>query len=603
MKPSLGTFENGRNAVVDVKTLVVSRMLVQANSGAGKSYLLRRLLEQTFGLIQQIVIDREGEFASLREKFDYIIAAPHGGDALAHPKTAKLLAIRLLETGVSAIIDISELKKHEQQTFVRIFFDAMVNSPKSLWHAVMAVLDEAHLFCPEKGSAEASAAVIDMASLGRKRGFALVAATQRLAKFNKDVAAELLNKLIGRTSLVLDVKRAAEELGMTPKEAIPRLRDLPPGQFFGYGPALWPAVELIAIGDIVTTHPKPGQRRAHAPPKPTKAIRDILPKLADLPKEAEQEARSIEELRHELTNVRRELSQAKKDGATKAELTEAYRRGRDEAGAVAMSGQVKRLQAALENVMKFVIQINAADFSKGTDLDPGELAKAMKAAVDQAMKLVDAKLAGRQKTLESLQRDGGRLIAAVQKLLTDDKVNIKLDVKKQAPFEVSTTPRPQSPRATREPADNGSLPKGEAAVLTACIMYPAGVSREQLTVLTGYKRSSRDAYIQRLRERGYVLTGDLIRATEAGLQALPGAEPLPTGDALVDFWMAKLPEGERTILGELIAAYPEPMDRAALDKAGYQRSSRDAYLQRLRAKQLVTEPARGQVKASDNLFT
>jgi hypothetical protein len=533
MKPSLGKFENGRNAVIDIKTLVVSRMLVQANSGAGKSYLIRRLLEVTFGLIQQIVIDREGEFASLREKFDYVIAAPHGGDALAHPKTAKLLAIRLLETGVSAIIDISELKKHEQQTFVRIFFDAMVNAPKILWHPVMVVLDEAHLFCPEKGSAEASAAVIDMASLGRKRGFCLVAATQRLSKFNKDVAAELLNKLIGRTSLVLDVKRAAEELGMTPKEAIPILRNQEPGRFFCYGPALSPAVELVTIGPVVTTHPKPGQRRAHAPPKPTKAIRDILPKLADLPKEAEQEARSIEELRQELANVRRELGQAKKEDGpkiTKAELAAEYRRGRDEAGTVTASALVTRLRTALENVMKFVVQINAIDFSKATDLDPGELAKAMKSAVDQAMKLVDAKLAGRQKTLESLQRDGGRLIASVQKLLADDKVEIKLDVKKQKPFEVSPTPPPKAPRAVREAVPgNGSLPKGEAAVLAACIMYPNGVSREQLTVLTAYKRSSRDAYIQRLRERGYVETGDLIRATESGAAALPDARPLPVG--------------------------------------------------------------------------
>jgi hypothetical protein len=72
---------------------------------------------------------------------------------------------------------------------------------------------------------------------------------------------------------------------------------------------------------------------------------------------------------------------------------------------------------------------------------------------------------------------------------------------------------------------------------------------------------------------------------------------------LRDYWLTKLPEGERKILTVLIEAHPEPMDRTALDQAGYQRSSRDAYLQRLRAKELVTEPARGQVKASDNLFT
>lgn len=37
-------------------------------------------------------------------------------------------------------------------------------------------------------------------------------------------------------------------------------------------------------------------------------------------------------------------------------------------------------------------------------------------------------------------------------------------------------------------------------------------------------------------------------------------------------------------------------------QTGYQRSSRDAYLQRMRAKQLISEPARGMVRASEDLF-
>lgn len=149
-----------------------------------------------------------------------------------------------------------------------------------------------------------------------------------------------------------------------------------------------------------------------------------------------------------------------------------------------------------------------------------------------------------------------------------------------------------------------SLPKGEAATLAACIQFPVGLRREQLTVLTGYKRSSRDAYIQRLRERGYVTTGgDLVVATDEGHAALPDAEPLPTGQALQEYWLARLPEGERKILSVLIDAHPNAVARADLDRqTGYQRSSRDAYLQRMRAKQLITEPTRGEVKASADLF-
>ena len=66
---------------VDVPRLLETRMLVQSNSGGGKSWALRRLLEQTASCVQQIVIDVEGEFTTLRERFDFIIGAPQDGDS------------------------------------------------------------------------------------------------------------------------------------------------------------------------------------------------------------------------------------------------------------------------------------------------------------------------------------------------------------------------------------------------------------------------------------------------------------------------------------------------------------------------------------------
>lgn len=151
---------------------------------------------------------------------------------------------------------------------------------------------------------------------------------------------------------------------------------------------------------------------------------------------------------------------------------------------------------------------------------------------------------------------------------------------------------------------SGDLPKGEAAVLAACIQFPAGVSREQLTVLTAYKRSSRDAYIQRLREKGFVETdGGQVVATADGRAAMPDAEPLPTGKALQEYWLTRLPAGEKAILEALIKAYPHPTERRYLQElSGYKRSSLDAYVLRLTAKMLVSTPSRGVVRASDNLF-
>jgi hypothetical protein len=154
---------------------------------------------------------------------------------------------------------------------------------------------------------------------------------------------------------------------------------------------------------------------------------------------------------------------------------------------------------------------------------------------------------------------------------------------------------------------NGSgelLPKGERMCLVAIAQHPGGVRRQQLTVLTGYKRSSRGAYVQRLRERGYVgHDGDRIVATSDGIAALgAGYEPLPTGTALRQHVLGHLPEGERRILEHVIAHYPDAVERQHIDAAtNYQRSSRDAYLQRLCARELVETCGR-EVKASQNLF-
>ncbi|MDF2689191.1 MAG: ATP-binding protein, partial [Microvirga sp.] len=48
--------------MLDLEELLATRLLVQGNSGSGKSHLLRRLLEQSANLVQQAIIDPEGDF-------------------------------------------------------------------------------------------------------------------------------------------------------------------------------------------------------------------------------------------------------------------------------------------------------------------------------------------------------------------------------------------------------------------------------------------------------------------------------------------------------------------------------------------------------------
>ena len=109
------------------------------------------------------------------------------------------------------------MKVADRHRWVKLFLEAMVDAPKRLWHPVVVIVDEAHVFAPEKGAGESEAAdaMICLATRGRKRGFAAVLATQRLGKLRKDVAAECANALIGQTFLDVDrdARMLAEEFG------------------------------------------------------------------------------------------------------------------------------------------------------------------------------------------------------------------------------------------------------------------------------------------------------------------------------------------------------------------------------------------------------
>lgn len=304
-----------RNVQLDVDALLRTRALVQANSGKGKSWLLRRIAEQLFGKIQVIIIDPEGEFATLREKFGYVLVGK-GGETPADPRSAALVAHKLLELRASAVCDLYEMKPATRHEWVARFLDSMIDAPKNLWHPCVVMVDEAHVYCPEKGAGESQAAeaMIGLATRGRKRGFAALFATQRLGKLRKDAAAELLNVLIGGTFIDIDRKRAADALGVYGKDQhkfFDEIKVMERGTFFALGPAISNERILVKVGAVETTHPEAGSAKhaAEPPPAPEK-VKAMLPKLADLPKTAEEKAKTEAELRREIRELKAALRTA-----------------------------------------------------------------------------------------------------------------------------------------------------------------------------------------------------------------------------------------------------------------------------------------------------
>jgi uncharacterized protein len=97
------------------------------------------------------------------------------GELPANPRYAALLAGRRLEYKVSAVVDLYELKLAEPRQLVKLFLDSLIHLPRELWRPTLVILDEAHIYCPERGSGEAESteAVITLMSQGRRFTFSI----------------------------------------------------------------------------------------------------------------------------------------------------------------------------------------------------------------------------------------------------------------------------------------------------------------------------------------------------------------------------------------------------------------------------------------------
>lgn len=297
---------------IDLEILLRTRLLIQANSGGGKSWLLRRLAEQFFGRIPVFIIDPEGEFASLREKHAYVLVGA-GGDTPADVRSAALVAERLLELRASAVFDLYEAFRKNPQgrhEWVKRFLEALLDAPKKLWRPLIVIIDEAHTFCPEQGDSVAENAMIGLATAGRKRGFCPVWATQRLALLNKSASSQLMNRLVGNTFEDVDIDRAVDLLSVSKDERHEfkkEIKVLVEGHFHAIGRAISRDRVLVKVGPVFTTHPEPGMVVSEEPPPPPDKVREMLPKLTDLPKEAEEKAKTTAEFKARIRQLEQEL--------------------------------------------------------------------------------------------------------------------------------------------------------------------------------------------------------------------------------------------------------------------------------------------------------
>jgi DNA helicase HerA-like ATPase len=255
VRVDMGMDGKGDAVAMDLEELLATRLLVQGNSGSGKSHLLRRLLERSAGHVQQVVIDPEGDFVTLGDKYGHIAieAADYSEREIAR------FATRIREHRASVVLSLEGLEAEGQMKCAAAFLNALFDAPRDHWYPALVVVDEAQLFAPSGGGEVAEdvrraslSAMTNLMCRGRKRGLAGVIATQRLAKLAKNVAAEASNFLMGRTFLDIDMARAADLLGMERRQA-EAIRDLARGHFLALGPAVSRRPISVQIGAVETS--------------------------------------------------------------------------------------------------------------------------------------------------------------------------------------------------------------------------------------------------------------------------------------------------------------------------------------------------------------
>ena len=557
--------------------------VILGKTRSGKSSTMRLLVERLLDNKKPVcIIDPKGDWWGIKSSadgkragYEVVIFGGKHADVPIDQHSGKVVAELVATGNRPALIDLGGWMVGERTRFFIDFASTLFQ--RTHGHRWLCI-DECHNFAPQGKILDPDAGKMlhwanRLASEGAGKGVVLISASQRPQKVHKDYLTSHETLIAKRVIHPLDrgaMKDWIDGCGdpAKGKEVLDSLASLQRPQGWVWSPEIGFGPKLVTF-PMFSTYDSFAVQTGDADRKlsgwASVDLDDVKSKLAAVVKEAA--ANDPKALKAEIAQLKQELF-SKAAGAVAATMT------------VDLQAAEKR---GFEQAQKKLWR---------------EAERHAEATISAAMDALDALISPISVRLKEQ-------IGASRK----QRVNLEA-----IEFSPSAPPaRPAAarvvPAVTRAAKSNGAgdvgLAKGHRIVLTAIAQYPEGIDRERLTVITGYKKSSRDTYIQALAAAGHIgLAGTKLVATSEGMDALGDSfQPLPTGAGLRAYWLAKLSGGERNILEFLISKYPDDVERAEIDAAcGYLKSSRDTYLQKLDARMIVDLSIRGRAKASDLLF-
>lgn len=245
---------DGEPVRIDFEQLIGEHTLVAAQTGFGKSVLLRKSKE--LGLAAGyplIVLDSDGDMASLRDAAPngiLVAGGEHGDTEVTVEETIRRLP-QIVAARASVVIDIHRLSSDGQDSVVARVLAVMMKLPKDLQQPYLIVIDEVQRFASQRGVGKAGSAIIKAAKEGRRLGITLLVATQRIADVSKALTSQTKNRLFGHFEDLADRRRIGEEVGLSARQA-KMFSEFEKGDFLIRGEAFGGPLDKVRIRKPLT---------------------------------------------------------------------------------------------------------------------------------------------------------------------------------------------------------------------------------------------------------------------------------------------------------------------------------------------------------------
>jgi hypothetical protein len=581
---------------------VTQTFAILARRGAGKSYTASVMAEEMQAAhLHFVILDPTGAWWGLRATADgkplkdsaLIIIGGEHGDLPLESSSGKIIADLVVEHPGQYLLDLSATTSNaEQDRFVTEFAERLYRRKATAKSPLHLFLDEADSFAPQRpmpGQQRMLGAIESIVRRGRIRGLGVTLITQRAAVLNKNVLTQTECLVVMQITAPQDIAAVQDWVrnNSTPKECekvMASLASMQRGDAWVWSPSWLRTLERVKIRR---------RRSFDSGATPELGARQITVKLApaDLEKIKDKIAATIERAKgDDPRELRKRIAQLESEKGKLSNIK------------IVERGAVKIVENRVEVKILTAAQIAKLDScadraekaAKRFELVAGGICELLGKAAQENHNLHNAR-AKEIPQAPATPLTGGRGL----------RWQTKLPMARTA-GKITESVRPRGrPIVQKYSQDNGtSIVAGARKILIAIAQHSEGVDRDQLSVLVGLKRSSRDTYLQRLRADGLVDTnGSRLTCTQEGIDVIgTDFEPLPTGTELRDHWLRTLPNGEKLILQQLLRVYPNALTNdQLLNLTPFKRSSIGTYLQKLNARRLIVRN-RAESTASETLF-